>query len=1565
MKKYFYSFSITFLIILLGSTSSRGQVVINELGIAPACASCNAAGGGEFIELFNAGCSPVDISCYVLVWTGISGGANPTGWTVLIPPGTTLPSCGYYVIGGSNKSGNNWADIAPGAGGNPWDNPAGAVNQEIDASYCTSLQTCQPGNLVDTQGQINLLDATGTVVWSVSYNSGNDPGSYPANTNTASPCAVLNPINALPNSANNVNGTWGSGHSQGIELGSSGTYVATTVLTPGAANSTAGQMACSSGGPTALATTPAKTGCVGSTGSVTIGATTGGTGPFTYNFNNLGYSSTTTYTGLAAGTYTVLVKDSHGCTFSTTATVGTSTSPTALATTPTNTSCGGATGSVTIGATTGGTGPFTYNFNSLGFSATTTFNNLAAGAYPVIVKDANGCTFSTTATVGNNAGPTALATTPTNSSCGGTTGSVTIGATTGGTGPFTYNFNSLGFSATTTFNNLAAGAYSVIVKDANGCTFSTTATVGNNTGPTALATTPTNSSCGGTTGSVTIGATTGGTGPFTYNFNSLGFSATTTYNNLAAGAYTVIVKDANGCIFSTTATVGNNTGPTALATTPTNSSCGGTTGSVTIGATTGGTGPFTYNFNSLGFSATTTYNNLGAGAYPVIVKDANGCIFSTTATVGNNTGPAALATTPTNSSCGGTTGSVTIGATTGGTGPFTYNFNSLGFSATTTFNNLAAGVYPVIVKDANGCTFSTTATVGNNTGPTALATTPTNSSCGGTTGSVTIGATTGGTGPFTYNFNSLGFSATTSFSNLASGTYPVVVKDANGCIFSTSVIVGNNSGPTALAATPTNSSCGTSNGIVTIGATTGGTGPFTYNFNSLGFSATTTYSNLAAGTYPVIVKDANGCTFSTTATVGNNTGPSVASSAGNNSLCNAACTGSATVNATGGNGTLTYSWSPSGGAAATTTSTLCAGIYTCTIKDALGCVVTQTVTLTDPAAVAVTIQSTTSATCNTSNGAATVNVTGGTGAYTYAWSPVGGTAATASGLPAGSYNVLVTDANSCPKNLTINISNLNGPSAALGAVSNITCNASCNGSASVSVTGGTGAYTYSWSPSGGVASSAAGLCQGNYVCTIRDSNNCLTTQSVTITQPGPLASVPSNTAVSCNNGSNGSASVAVTGGTVNYTYSWSPSGGTGSNASGLSAGTYSCTVTDLNGCSVVSTIIISQPSALASSAAGMNPTCGASNGSAVASTSGGTGAYTYSWSPSGGAGDTASSLPAGNYICTITDANGCLLTDTARLTNTGLPPVATITPASSTTFCQGQSVLLQAGGGGTYSWSNGSTTDTITVSAAGNYTVVVTNSCGTSPATTAITVNSLPVANVSGDSSSCAGVPVTLTASGGTSYSWSTGNVTPSIVVATSGTYTATVTNGCGAATSSFVVNFSSVLAHYTADSTAGYAPFNVLFTNNSSANATSWIWNFGDGGTGSGPNPTHIYPTAGTYTAVLTVTNAKGCTSTYDEIITVTDIPSWIVVPNVFTPNGDGINDLLLCRSKGIDQFEMKIYDRWGLEIALIESVNQGWDGRTKAGMLASDGTYYYIMHAKGDDKKQYDAAGFLQLIH
>ena len=288
-----------------------------------------------------------------------------------------------------------------------------------------------------------------------------------------------------------------------------------------------------------------------------------------------------------------------------------------------------------------------------------------------------------------------------------------------------------------------------------------------------------------------------------------------------------------------------------------------------------------------------------------------------------------------------------------------------------------------------------------------------------------------------------------------------------------------------------------------------------------------------------------------------------------NVACNGGATGSATVSAAGGNG-FAYDWTPgnpAGDGTATATG-LTAGTWTCTVTNSCGLSSATSFTITAPATALTATQSQTDVSCNGGfNGTASVVASGGTGAYTYLWSPSGGTAATATGRTAGSYTVTITDANGCSiqKNFTIS-----APAAltATQSQTDVSCNGGSNGTASVLASGGTGAYTYLWSPTGDTAATATGLSEGSYTVTITDANSCSIQKDFTINAPAALTATQSQTDVSCNGGSSGTASVVASGGTGAYTYLWSPSGGTAATATGLSEGSYTVTISDANGCSI-------------------------------------------------------------------------------------------------------------------------------------------------------------------------------------------------------------------------------------------------------------------------------------------------------------------------------------------------------------------------------------------------------------
>ncbi|REC52034.1 hypothetical protein DRF62_16305, partial [Chryseobacterium piscium] len=387
-----------------------------------------------------------------------------------------------------------------------------------------------------------------------------------------------------------------------------------------------------------------------------------------------------------------------------------------------------------------------------------------------------------------------------------------------------------------------------------------------------------------------------------------------------------------------------------------------------------------------------------------------------------------------------------------------------------------------------------------------------------------------------------------------------------------------------------------------------------------------------------------------------------------NIACNGGSTGAINLTPTGGSAPYTFNWG--GGITTEDRTGLSAGTYTVTITDANGCTGTVTATVTQPTAMSATV-SQTNVSCNSgSNGTAGIVVTGGTAPYTYSWSPSGGTAATASGLVAGAYTVTVTDANACIITRTVTITQ---PTAISGTtvVTNIACNGGLTGAINLTPTGGSAPYTFNWG--GGITTEdRTGLAAGTYTVTITDANGCTGTVTATVTQPTAMSATVSQTNVSCNSGSNGTAGIVVTGGTAPYTYAWSPSGGTAATASGLVAGAYTVTVTDANACTITRTVTITQPTAISGTTVVTNIACnGGSTGAINLTPTGGSAPYTFNW----GGGITTedrTGLAAGTYTVTITDANGCTGIVTATVTQS--TAVAAPTGAATQSFNLGNTL---------------------------------------------------------------------------------------------------------------------------------------------------------------------------------------------------------------------------------------------------------------------------------------------------
>lgn len=426
-----------------------------------------------------------------------------------------------------------------------------------------------------------------------------------------------------------------------------------------------------------------------------------------------------------------------------------------------HTTCNKSNGQITA-SVTGGATPYTYTWNNS--STGSTLTNANSGTYEVIVTDANGCKDTAQVSVNPSQGPRTQLTT-TSTSCGQTNGSVTS-TVTGGTNPYNYQWSN--GSTQNTISNITAGNYQLIVTDANGCKDTTSATVSNSSQAT-ITLTPTHTSCGQNNGAIQSNIS-GGNGPFTYSWNS--GQTTANLTNITSGNYTLTLTDASGCSSQQSITINPSTSIQVIANLVQNENCSQQNGSVSS-AVTGGNAPYSYVWSN----GTTTANlsNIGAGNYHVIVKDQQGCeAASNTITVTNQAG-FTTSIQKIDPTCQNPTGSISI-TTTGGTAPFSYQWNSGQTSAT--INNINAGTYEVLITDQAGC--QKTETIVVNPFTPIIATVETvAANCAQADGQVRVSIEQGN-GPFTYSYTP-NVGNQSSLNTLIAGTYSVTITNNEGC----------------------------------------------------------------------------------------------------------------------------------------------------------------------------------------------------------------------------------------------------------------------------------------------------------------------------------------------------------------------------------------------------------------------------------------------------------------------------------------------------------------------------------------------------------------------------------------------------------------------------------------------------------------------------------------------------------------------------------------------------------------------------------------------------------------
>ncbi len=773
---------------------------------------------------------------------------------------------------------------------------------------------------------------------------------------------------------------------------------------------------------------------------------------------------------------------------------------------------------------------------------------------------------------------------------------------------------------------------------------------------------------------------------------------------------------------------------------------------------------------------------------------------------------------------------------------FTYAWNT--GPTTAAISGLAPGIYIVTVTEtATGCTSVQTANI---TQPPALtlSVVSTNVSCANGNNGTATATANGGTPGYSFMWND-GQTMPVA-TDLIADNYTVTVTDVNGCTMVQGTTVLQ---PVIidLSVISTNVSCANDNNGTATATANGGTPGYNFMWNNGQTMPVAT--GLIAGNYTVTVTDVNGCTMVQGTTV---LQPAIIdlSVVSTNVSCFNGTNGTATATANGGTPGYSFMWN--NGQTLPIAMDLMAGNYTVTVTDVNGCTMVQGTTVLQPAIIDLSVISTNVSCANGNNGTATATANGGTPGYSFMWNN-GQTMPVATGLMAGNYTVTVTDVNGCtmvqgttvlqPAALVLNI-NMTGETAV---------NAN-NGQATAVPNGGVAPFTYQWS-NGATTAQITGLAPGMYDVTVIDQNGCIITGSTVITSfsCAGFQTTISHSDVSCFGDTNGSATVAPAGGLPPYIFAWS-NGQTTAIATALMAGNYTVTITDQNNCTNVQGTTITQPTALSLAVnATDETTANASDGTATASTNGGTPPFVYGWNNMGTTAQITGLAP-GLYTVTVIDQNGCTISGSVTINSfscAGFQALISAMQISCFGGNNGMVTVTPSGGtpGYVFAWSDGQTAATATNLAAGNYTVTISDQGGcltvqnvllTQPPLLTVTINATDE-TVAGTNDGQA----TAAPEGGTanfSYLWSTGATTAQITGLPPGSYSVTVTDaqGCtttGSATIAAGIDSSGCLvppvyALAAPDQVCGNTTFKLRVTDPLANPLVRYVWIFPNGTT-------------------------------------------------------------------------------------------------------------------------------------
>lgn len=1008
--------------------------------------------------------------------------------------------------------------------------------------------------------------------------------------------------------------------------------------------------------------------CAGSADGLINVAASGYYTPYEYSIDGVSYGSSSQFSGLPAGNYTVYTRPQNNNNCVTSSSITLTDPPVLNANLTTNdVSCNGANDGSASVAPSGGDGPVYHQSWAPSLGSTTNITNLSPGNYSVTVQDTcraagpemvingqfedgNTGFSSSYACCAGGPGNYAVDVDPTyyngghigNGFGGGGNYLIADGSTTPGTSlwcqtiavtPNTYY----------TFSTWVASDYTtslaLVEFDINGSSVGTIS---------APATTSTWTqfqtvwySGGATTANICI-----------YDQNTVGGGNDFGIDNIS-------FKTCNSCSATVPFTI-SEPAALSLTTSQTDVSCfGGSNGTATVTAS-GGTAPYSYSWNTTPVQTTASATGLAAGNYTVTVTDAHLCTSTASVTINSPAVLTATIASQSDVSCfGGNDGNASV-SVAGGTATYTYSWNSAPVQTIANAIGLTAGSYTVTVNDQLGCSTTAVATIAEPSKLTPSLTSQTDVSCNGNQdGSATI-AVTGGSPLYSYQWNTVPVQSSPNATSLGSGNYTCTVTDDHGCIDSVAVTITEPALLNLTLSTYTDVSCfGANNGTATVTAA-GGTGSYSYSWNTVPAQSTATAINMPAGNYTATVTDANGCSDTANVLIQEPAQLAVSVTAQSNPSCFGGNDGSIQLSTSGGSGTIAYNWTP---AVSTSSSgnSLSSGNYSITLTDSLSCSQTISVTLSDPTLLTIAASASPNSIClNAATNLSSV-ANGGSGSLAYQWSNGIATASqTISPVSSTSYSVTVTDSLGCTAVDSVVVT-VNIPATLF--IGNDT--SICQGQ-SLTLNAGSGFASYEWQNGANTASISASTANLYFVNAI-DANGCQVSDSLVLSVfPLPVIGLPDTLHFCPGN------NVSINANTGYASYTWNNGATTSSLVSSI-PGTYFVTVMDVNGCSNYDTTTVyenpvPQLNFLAQPPTGCSPldvtlfNTSLLNGATVQSWTWyvGTASYTNS--------EPSITLPAGTYTVSLEaiTSDGCFVDTTAlNYINVLQSPTAVIVSPSS------------------------------------------------------------------------------------------------------------------------------------------------------------------------------------------------------------------------------------------------------------------------------------------------------------